>query len=59
MQLTPSREIWLRAQSGVSRDSPSWVPTCWWQRTQKVPTVPCVRSWNFCSNLWNIGEIDA
>src|SRR5262245_40914304 len=26
------------------------------QRTQKVPTVPWVNSWNFCSNAWNIGE---
>jgi len=55
----PSREIWLRSQSGISRGSPIWVPICWWQRTQKLPMVPEDSVLIACSNLWNIGEIEA
>jgi len=59
MQVMPSREIWLRSQSGISRGSPIWVPICWWQRTQKLPMVPEDSVLIACSNLWNIGEIEA
>ena len=59
MQVTPSRATAERSHSGSSRGSSSWVPICWWQRTQKVPMVPEAKSLMACSNLWNIGEIDA
>ena len=59
MQVIPSRDNCVRSQSGASRGSPNCVPTLWWQRTQNVPIVPWVRSVIRCSNLWNIGEIDA
>ena len=59
MQVTPSRATSLRSHSGRQRSSPRCVPTCWWQRTQKARMVPLDRSFIACSNLWNIGEIEA